>query len=141
MLRLITKNPKNDLDLFDQFTKNMFSTDLWDTGYRYPSVDIYEKDDLINFEVEVPGVPKENINVTLDDGVLTISGEIKNETEDSEKNYYRTERKYGNFSRAFNLGEEINEEDINAKFEDGILRVSVPIKKPEKKEAKKIEIK
>jgi len=141
MFGIIKKDPRADLNVFDQFAKDLFSTDLWDTGFRYPSVDIYEKDNLINFEVEVPGVSKENINVTVDEGVLTISGEIKNEKEDEGKNYYRTERKYGSFSRSFTLGENINENDIQAKFTDGILKVTIPVNKPEKKEAKKIEIK
>lgn len=103
--------------------------------------DIYEKGGNVHIELDVPGFDKKDIKLDVDDGILTIEATKNEETEDKdeEKNYYRRERVYGTFRRQFNVGN-IEESKINAKFNNGVLKISFP--KEEKKESKKfIEIK
>lgn len=102
-----------------------------------PSVDIYEKDEKIFFEAEVPGFNKEDLHVNVKDKQITLSGERKVEKEESE-GHYRMERRYGKFERSFHLGFEADSEVVTAKYENGILTVEVP--KPQEVQPKKIEI-
>ena len=142
MFKIVKREPEKELSLWEQFFGDSMFTDLFDTGFRYPAVDIYEKDGKVHIDAEVPGIKKENLKVEINDGILTISGEIKEEKEDKDKKYYRTERRYGTFQRSFTLGENIDEDSIDAKFENGILHITLPIRKEEKKEnVKTIEIK
>ena len=97
--------------------------------------DIYEKDGKLVYETELPGVKKEDIDIRVEDGRLVITGEIKRTEEIAEENYYRMGRRYGRFQRVFPLPEEIDDpKKIQAKFEDGILKVIVPLKKPLREE-------
>ncbi len=98
--------------------------------------DIYEKDDVFHIEMDLPGFTKDEIKVECNNGNLIISAEKNNEKEDKEDNkkYLRKERVYGKYSRSFYLGD-IKEDEIEAKFENGILHISVP--KLEEKETKK----
>lgn len=101
--------------------------------------DIYEKGGNVHIEMDVPGYDKDDIKIDVENGVLSIEAVKENEIEDEEKNYFRKERSYGSFKRQFTVGD-IDEEKINAKFNNGVLKVSFP--KEEKKESKKfIEIK
>ncbi|MBQ6284755.1 MAG: Hsp20 family protein [Bacilli bacterium] len=101
--------------------------------------DIYEKKGTVHIELEVPGFNKDEIKLDVEDGILTVLAEKNEEKEDKEKNYYRKERVYGSYKRQFNVGN-INEKEINAKFNNGVLEISFP--KEEKKDTKKfIEIK
>ncbi len=99
--------------------------------------DIYEKDNSYNIELDIPGYDKKDINIECDNGILTISAEKNNETneEDENKKYIRKERVYGKISRTFNFSD-INEEAIKAEFINGILKITIP--KIEKTETKKI---
>ena len=101
--------------------------------------DIYEKDNNINIEMDIPGFNKEDINIEINKGNLVVTAE-KNEEENEDKKYLRRERKfYGKYQRSFYLGE-IDEENIEASFENGILKISIP-KKTEEETKKLIEIK
>ena len=101
--------------------------------------DIYEKDNNINIEMDIPGFNKEDINIEINKGNLVVTAE-KNEDENEDKKYLRRERKYyGKYQRSFYLGE-IDEENIEASFENGILKISIP-KKTEEETKKLIEIK
>ena len=101
--------------------------------------DIYEKDNNINIEMDIPGFNKEDINIEINKGNLVVTAE-KNEDENEDKKYLRRERKfYGKYQRSFYLGE-IDEENIEASFENGILKISIP-KKTEEEAKKLIEIK
>ena len=97
--------------------------------------DIKEKQDAYDIEIELPGYKKEDVKAELKDGYMTITAEKNTESDkkDEEGNYIRRERFYGSCSRSFYVGKDITEEDIKAKFEDGVLRVMVP-----KKEAKEV---
>jgi HSP20 family molecular chaperone IbpA len=106
--------------------------------------DIKESETGYDLAVELPGYKKEDMKLELKDGCLTISAEIKhdNDEKDEKGNFIRRERYYGKSSRSFYVGEEVTEEDIKAKYEDGILKISVPKKeaKPVVDEAKYIAI-
>lgn len=103
-----------------------------------PAVDMYEKKDEVVVKVEVPGIDKENIKISISDGVLTIKGEMKKEEEIKEEDYYYSERSYGSFSRSLNLPAKVVENKVKAEFKDGILEIHMP-KAPESK-AKEIKV-
>jgi HSP20 family protein len=103
-----------------------------------PMVDTYEKDDAIVVKAELPGVDKEDISIDVNNNVLTIKGERKHDDEVKEENYHRRERFYGHFQRAFTLPDNVDAEKIDAKYNDGVLEVTVP--KTEETRAKKIPI-
>ena len=104
-----------------------------------PLTDIVEKDDRYSILLEIPGVKKEDVKLTVENNMLTVKGEKQRELEVSEKHYYRVERKYGAFQRMFRLSEKVNAEKISAKYNDGILEVVLEKKVPEK--PKQIEVK
>jgi len=106
-----------------------------------PQVDVYEKDNKLVVKAELPGVDKDDIDVSLDRGDLVIRGERKSEHEESgEHNYYRMERSYGSFYRRIPMPEGVQEDDISASFTDGVLEVSAPMGKGETERSKKIKI-
>ena len=126
---------RNFNDVMDEF----FSTAA---NYRndnfMPSVDVSESEKQFEVSVELPGMKKEDITVDLEKGRLTISGERKFENNEEGKNYHRVETKYGSFSRSFQLPDSINEESIVAKYDNGILNIT--IEKSEDKVKRSIEI-
>ena len=104
-----------------------------------PTVDISETDGEYQIKAEIPDVKKEDVKVTLEDGVLTIQGERKQEKEEKGKKYHRIERSYGSFVRSFSLPELIDEEKVKAEFKEGVLNLHLP--KSEKGKPKAIEVK
>jgi len=104
-----------------------------------PTVDISETDGEYQIKAEIPDVKKEDVKVTLEDGVLTIQGERKQEKEEKGKKYHRIERSYGSFVRSFSLPDVIDEEKVRAEFKDGVLSLHLP--KSEKAKPKAIEVK
>jgi HSP20 family protein len=104
--------------------------DLWSFSLTpslegWPSMDVYSEGDDLVIKVELPGVRPEDVNVSLGETGLTISGRQVREEKEEGKGYYRRERFAGSFSRVVPLPEEVREEDIEAVLEDGILRVTV----------------
>ncbi|MBK0403644.1 Hsp20/alpha crystallin family protein [Adhaeribacter sp. BT258] len=91
-----------------------------------PHVDTSETDNSYEIEVSLPGLKKEEIEIDFQDGRLTISGERKFSDEKRTKKYHMLESQYGSFSRSFYLPDSINSEAIDAEFEDGVLRITVP---------------
>lgn len=120
-------------DLFnDSFFNNLFS------GYENKNImktDIKETKDCYEFVVEVPGVKKDDLKMELHDGNLIVSYEIKDDDKEKKDNYIINERKVRSASRSYYLGRDYKEEDIKAKFDDGLLYITVPkeVKKAEKK--------
>ena len=103
-----------------------------------PPVDIYETPNGIMLEVELPGVKKENVSVEVKDDVLTLKGERLPNPEINEENYYRRERLFGPFKRAFTLHQNIQPELIKATFKDGILQIEIP--RPMKEQPKQVTV-
>ena len=102
-----------------------------------PSANLRETNDQYIVELSAPGLKKDDFNVDIQDGVLTISSEKEEETKDDNKDYKRREFSYSSFTRSFTLPENVNEEKIEAKYTDGILEVKIPktevtINKPKK---------
>ena len=104
-----------------------------------PLVDVSEDDQEYVIKADLPEVNKKEVKVTLENGVLTISGERKFEKEESNKRYHRVERAYGSFIRSFNLPEDADSEKVAAEFREGVLQVRVA--KSEKARPKSIEVK
>lgn len=95
-------------------------------GAWAPSCDIYEEGDSIVVKAELPGVEKSDIDVQVENNVLTLRGERKREKEVKSENLYRTERFYGAFSRSFTLPVTVDTEKIQAEYKDGVLQVTLP---------------
>ena len=107
-------------------------------GAWAPPVDIFEHHDDLVIRAEIPGVKKEDIDVRIENGVLTLHGERKQETELKEENAYRMERIYGTFTRGFTLPTTVDASKVRATCKDGVLEVTVP--KAETAKPKKVEI-
>jgi len=106
-----------------------------------PSVDMYETDDEIVVKADVPGMSKEDLEVTVTEEAITISGETQAEEEVKGENYMRRERRYGKFTRRLPLPAAVHLDEAKAKFTDGILEVRVPKEaKPEEEAGQKITI-
>ena len=95
-----------------------------------PAVDIYEDEKRIVLKLEVPGIPEKDLDVTVENNTLVVKGERKFEKEEKEENFHRIERRYGSFSRAFTLPTTVETENIDAKYENGVLKLELK-KKPE----------
>jgi len=106
-----------------------------------PNVNTREGEYAYHVELDLPGIKKEDIEITTEDNVLTISGERKMKEEIKEDDYYKVESAYGKFSRSFTLPEKIDVENIHAESKDGVLEVIIPKLSEEENKPKKIEIK
>lgn len=103
--------------------------------------DIKEHDDSYEFNIDVPGMQKDNINIELKNGYMLVSVSTEQNSDEKDENgkYIHRERYYGSSSRSFFVGKEITEEDVHAKFENGILNITIPKKENvEEKEQKKL---
>jgi HSP20 family protein len=127
-------------ELFADFDRSLLFD--WTPFETFGRTDIYEKDGKLVYETELPGVKKEDIEIKVEDGRLIISGEVKRDERIERENYFRMGRHYGKFQRVFPLPEQADDpKKIKASFEDGILRVTVPLRESLKKKEKTIEIK
>ncbi|QDH77958.1 Hsp20/alpha crystallin family protein [Echinicola soli] len=129
--------PSTFSGVLDKFFNDSFQTG---TQKFTPSVDISEDESNYEVELSVPGIKKEDFKIDLVDGKLIISGERKSKEAQEGKNYHTVQTQYGAFSRSFFLPEDVSPDKIEAKYEDGILKVTLP--KSEKKVLKSsIEVK
>jgi HSP20 family protein len=108
-------------------------------GAWSPSVDIYENKDHIVLEAELPGMKREDFELSVENNVITLRGERHFEKKDESDNYHRVERAYGSFTRSFTLPNSVTAEGANAEYSNGVLRVTLP--KREETKARRIEIK
>ncbi len=139
-----TRRPGVASDLFDDDFFNFGLPTLPGLPARsaqIPAANVWEEDDKYHIELAAPGLNKDDLDVTVSNGVLTISAEKKEEDKEEQDQYTRREFSYRSFSRSFTLPENTREDDISAKYEDGILKVEVKKKeKEETKSQKKIDI-
>ena len=140
--------------LFDDFSGGWPSRSLFDfpqlpDPFRSPKLagdlidlrfDVSETKDTIEVAAEVPGIEEKDIEVTLSEGLLTIKGEKKAESEEKKKDYHLAERHFGSFSRSFRLPDGIDENKVKARFDKGVLSVTLPKSAAAKKRQKKIAI-
>ncbi|KAA0687926.1 Hsp20/alpha crystallin family protein [Neorhizobium sp. P12A] len=108
-------------------------------GSNWPSVEISDTDKEIRITAEVPGLEEKDIEVLLDDGVLTLKGEKRSETEDKDRQF--TERYYGRFERRIPLGVEVREDEVDARFRNGVLTITLPKDEKAQSQVKRIAIK
>ena len=103
-----------------------------------PGVDVVEEADAYVFHADLPGVPKENVDITFEDNILTVSGSRERHDESSQGQYRRVERRYGRFTRSFALPSQVDTNKVDASYRDGVLVIRVP--KAETAKARKIKI-
>ena len=132
---------------FDRFFRHPFSMMTRPTWPAFdfpkmedisPSVDIFEEKGEMVIKAEMPGMSKDDVNVSITENTVTISGEKKQEEKVEKKDYYRVERSYGSFCRSFRLPENVNSDKVKASFKEGVLEVRIPKTKEGKQ--KKVEI-
>ena len=102
-----------------------------------PAVDVYEDEHKVTLKIEVPGIDEKDIDVQVENNVLTVHGERKIEKEEKEENYRRVERQYGSFTRTFTLPTTVDTEAVSATYDKGVLKIALP----KKAEAKPKQIK
>lgn len=129
-------------DLQDEFNRFFeefgFGSAVAEEDYTL-AMDIRETDEAYIVEADVPGIKKEDIKIEVNDDVLTIKGERKDEHEEKKKDYHRIERQYGSFRRSVSIPGGIKHDAVEAKFDDGVLRVTLP--KREDAKPRQIEVK
>ncbi|HEW93009.1 MAG TPA: Hsp20/alpha crystallin family protein [Thermotogaceae bacterium] len=125
--------------IFDETFRSLGREELLETDF-IPAVDVYETDNSINLDIELPGLDKKDVKVKVEGNVLTISGEKKTEHEKKDRNYRVIERSYGKFERSFMLPDIVDTNKIKAKFEKGILKIELPKKEEAKEKVVDVEI-
>ena len=126
--------PRRNFDLFDE----MFEDPFFSKSSKLMKTDIKENENDYTIEVDLPGYSKDDIQITVDDGYLTVSANTSKEDADTSSKYVKRERYYGECSRSFYVGNDVETEDVKASFRNGILKLEVPKKEdvkqlPEKK--------
>ena len=139
-------DPFRDLRALQDEVNRLFSSsltrDFGDEGLSRgawaPSVDIYENKDNVVLEAELPGMNREDFELTVENNVLTLRGERRFEKRDEGDNYHRVERSYGQFTRSFSLPQTVSAENATAEYKNGVLRVT--LQKREEVKARRIQI-
>jgi HSP20 family protein len=99
--------------------------ELTATSSFVPAVDVYEDEHKVTLKLEVPGISEDDLDIRLENNTLTVRGERKFEEEEKEENFHRIERRYGSFARSFTLPNTLDTENVQAKYEDGVLRIEL----------------
>src|SRR5215208_200161 len=110
----------------------------WQPFQELPAVDVWETEQELVYAFDLPGIPEEEISVEVDDGSLTVSAQREKTVETDGDRFYRFERRYGSFTRTVALPQGVNEEQIQAKYDHGVLEIHVP--KPEQSKPRRIAI-
>lgn len=124
-------------DFFKPWNEWFDNGNLWSRAINVPAVNIIEHKDEYQVSMAIPGMKKDDFKIDVDGNMLTISSEKEENKEEKDKKFTRKEYNYSSFSRSFTLPEEINKEKIEAKYEDGVLKIALP----RKEEAKKLSAK
>ncbi|KPK16028.1 MAG: hypothetical protein AMJ62_07435 [Myxococcales bacterium SG8_38] len=106
-----------------------------------PSCNVSETDEEYRIEAELPGVKQEDLEVNVEDRVLTLRGERREKKEEKGKKYHRVESSYGSFMRSFKLPDDANEDKVDASYKDGLLTVRIPRTEPKKSTARAVAVK
>src|SRR5437667_11438298 len=146
-MTIVRYDPFRDLRSLQEEVNRLFSTNLTrgfgeegiGRGAWNPSVDIYENKDQIVLEAELPGMKREDFDVSVENNIITLRGERHFEKKEDSDNYHRVERAYGSFTRSFTLPNTVSSEGTSADYSNGVLRVTLP--KREATKARRIEIK
>lgn len=149
MTSLIRRNPSNAMSAFEPIFRNFFGPtrygdnflqDWPEEGTRawMPNVDIQETEQAYEVACELPGMTKDDVDITVENRMLTLRGERKWADDQDEGNYHRIERAYGKFTRTFSLPQTVSADDVDARFKDGVLWITIP--KAEEAKPRKIAI-
>ena len=118
--------------LFDESYRGRQGAEDWAAGNWAPAVDIYEQNGNIVLQAELPGMDPKDVDVRVENNVLTLRGQRKLEESVKQENYHRVERSYGSFTRSFTLPNVIDTEKIQASYKDGVLRLTLPTREEAK---------
>jgi HSP20 family protein len=129
---VLRRNPFRDLwnfqQIFDRFDNDFFTRPLGvSRGEWFPRLDVRRQNSDVLVEVELPGLTKDDVKIEITNDGLMISGEKRQETETKEDNFYRSERTFGRFMRRVALPPGTNADKAEARFEDGLLRITMPV--------------
>ena len=105
-----------------------------------PDADLSESGDVLTYQLELPGMSEEDIDVEISEGMLSVRGEKRDESEEKGDNYIFTERRYGSFERRFLVPENVDAKDVKAIFDKGVLKITVPYKTDADKPAEKVPV-
>lgn len=143
-MELVKWNPWNEMmsvrNSLERIFDDRFLVDRRDAagGFWNPAVDVFETDEAVVINAELPGLSKENIEIDVKNRLLTVKGERSQENETREDHYYRKERRFGRFKRTFSLPEGVEPDQIKAEFKDGVLKIRIP--RPEDKKPRQITV-
>jgi len=132
--------------MFDQIVEAQFPEMTKSVGVKpyqgsaYPKVNVYEYEDKVGIVAEIPGLDKKQLNVEVEDGILTVSGDKHGVWEEEGAKVIRRELKASSFKRSFELGELLDGNDIKANFKDGVLSIEIPKTTPEKPKKHSVKI-
>jgi HSP20 family protein len=128
---------------FDRFFNGEFPLtpvrDMFELGW-VPEMEVFDKNGKLTVRLDVPGLEKEQLKVHVTEGMLTVEGERKHETEEEKNNWYRRERSYGTFYRTVPLPEGVNPKEVAATFRNGVLEVTVPLQAKAEPTPHKVEV-
>jgi HSP20 family protein len=133
--------------LFDDFFRQRYGMfdwhELWERqiGDFIPRMDVNESESEIEVSVELPGIEREDIDIAINNNILNIRGEKRAEEEEKGKRYFRFERSYGSFHRSIPLGAEVDEDNVEATFKRGVLKVTLPKTSESLERSKRIVVK
>lgn len=141
-MSLVPRGSLFDLDnMFEQLMSTTRALGPSAEGFFSPRIDVSETKKCYEISAELPGVNKDDINITLENGVLTLEAEThREEKKEKEGRVIRQERRFGKFMRSFTLGDNVTEKEIDANFKDGVLTLKVPKREAPLPERKRIEI-
>lgn len=145
-MTIVRYDPFRDLRTLQEEVNRLFSTNLTrgfgeegiGRGAWNPSVDIYENKEHIVLEAELPGMNRDDFELSVENNVITLRGERQFEKKDETDNYHRVERSYGSFTRSFTLPQTVSADGATAEYRNGVLRVTLP--KREETKARRIKI-
>ena len=153
MTNLVKRNQHNPRSIFEELFDGDFENLLTFEPRRFgrglesmksnawsPRVDIRETEDALIFDAEMPGIKEEDVEVTVENNVLTVKGERKFEKDEKDENFHRIERCYGSFQRAFSLPNNVDVNDVKANYSNGMLEISFPKKAEAKPKKVKIDL-
>jgi HSP20 family protein len=143
-MALVRWDPSRDLDTLQTDLNRVFDAFFGgrtgnDAARRWiPAMDLVETDDHLVLKADLPGLDKDDVDIEIKDGVLTVSGERRTAHEDSSNGYHRVERAYGRFSRSLSLPQGIDADQVQAEFDKGVLEVRIP--KPAERKPHRVQI-
>lgn len=111
--------------VFSDFSRGFGLPRMWDEGIRFPSLEMHEAKDRVTISAELPGVAEGDIDIACEGQMLTISGEKRSEFESDEGQHHRSERTYGSFSRSVSLPFDIDPDKVDARFDRGVLKLTI----------------